>query len=409
MTRPCDMREIVLTDIQIPVSLIGNVQDFCGSIHGGLMRGDLVVQGGRVTEMRPSSTKRHMPTLILPKLVDPHCHLDKCHTIDRLSDVGGNLAEAIEAQRADKVHWSDKDVRERALRGLQEYRDAGTGLVRSHVDWGDEAKAPHSWDVLRELSEQSQDITLQLSALTGADAMSEPAFAKKVAASVPSGHALGMFVFNQPGHKMGIRNLFAEAETRSLALDFHVDEGIDPALNGLETIADIALEMRHQGPILCGHAVSLSTRNQTDIRRIADKLAKAGIAVALLPSTNLYLQGRGNGSPTVRGISMAHELRASGVTVVLGNDNVRDAFCPVGRHDPLFALQLGILAAHLDPSFDKWLPCISTDAARVMGKEPVFINGASLKDLIFANAEELSNLICGSALRPAAQLTEVTS
>jgi cytosine deaminase len=59
----------------------------------------------------------------------------------------------------------------------------------------------------------------------------------------------------------GLRNVFALADRYGLALDFHVDEGLDPALDGLELIADIAAEMRFEGPVLCGHACSLASRN----------------------------------------------------------------------------------------------------------------------------------------------------
>jgi diadenosine tetraphosphatase ApaH/serine/threonine PP2A family protein phosphatase len=113
-----------------------------------------------------------------------------------------------------------------------------------------------------------------------------------------------------------------------------VDEGLDPALDGLELIADVAADMRFEGPVLCGHACSLASRNDDDVARIADKLADRGIAVAALPATNLYLQGRNAGTPDRRGITRLHELAARGVKIVIGTDNVRDAFCPVGRHDP---------------------------------------------------------------------------
>jgi diadenosine tetraphosphatase ApaH/serine/threonine PP2A family protein phosphatase len=55
-----------------------------------------------------------------------------------------------------------------------------------------------------------------------------------------------------------------------------VDEGLDPALDGLELIADVAEEMRFEGPVLCGHACSLASRGPDDVARIADKLAPEG-------------------------------------------------------------------------------------------------------------------------------------
>lgn len=400
------MTQTILKDVQVPLALLGDLSGFEGTESGALMRGDILVQAGRVTGMRPSSEQRTDPAILLPKLVEPHCHLDKCHTVDRLDDVGGDLSEAIAAQYDDKGNWTDADVRYRAARGLSEYKASGTGLVRSHVDWGDGPMPPRSWHVLQELAQDADDITLQLAALTSAVFMSDATYAEQVAQNIPKGHALGMFVFGQDGYDTAIKNAFLQAQRLNLPLDFHVDEGLIPDLNGLETIADIALELGHQGPILCGHAVSLATRAPQDVARISDKLARAGIAVAMLPTTNLYLQGRNNGTPTARGLTLAHELRRAGVPMVLGADNVRDAFCPVGRHDPRYILELAVMAAHLDPPFDAWLPCITTDAAQAMGHDANDINGAHVDDLLIANAADLSTLICGAPMAPATDYAE---
>ncbi|WP_204112496.1 amidohydrolase family protein [Shimia biformata] len=365
-----------------------------------LTRAELVLQDGRVTEIRATSESTAAPILI-PRLVEPHCHLDKTHTIHRMTGIGGDLQSAIDAQRIDKVHWSDEDIRSRARIGLAEMTAAGVGIARSHVDWGDDAPAPRSWSVLLELA-QDHPIDLQLSALTGVWQMADKGFARQVADQIPEGHALGAFVRNQLGQADGLCNMFAEAERRGLPLDFHVDEGLDPDLNGLEEIAEMALATGFAGPILCGHACSLSLRDDATVARIADKLARAGITVCALPTTNLYLQGRRNGTPTERGVTLLRDLHAAGVRIALGADNVRDAFCPVGRHDPLRVLETAVIAAHLDPPFDRWIAAVTTDAATALGKPAPAIIGARLDDLLICDATDMAGLIAGARLTPAA-------
>ena len=105
-----------------------------------------------------------------------------------------------------------------------------------------------------------------------------------------------------------------------------------------------------------------------DFDRVAEKLVLAGIFVAALPTTNLYLQGRTEGTPDRRGLTRVRELTDAGVQVVVGSDNVADAFCPLGQHDPMAALKLAVLTGHLDPPFDRWLPLITTNAARALGQ-----------------------------------------
>ncbi|MCP9480980.1 amidohydrolase family protein [Shimia sp. CNT1-13L.2] len=390
---------LTLPNIKIPRILLRDPDRLGGTVEGAFLCGDARFENGLLSAISPASGP--CDTLLMPPLVEPHCHLDKCHTVDRLEDIGGDLTAAIEAQRADKINWTDADIRNRALRGIEEYTRAGTGLIRSHVDWGDEAEPPLSWQVLTELAADTPG--LQLCSLTSAIQMADPAFAKTASDAIPDGHALGVFVFNQPDHNIGIEQAFQQAQRLNLPLDFHVDEGLAPDLRGLEKIADTAIATRHDGPILCGHAVSLASQPADDVRRIADKLARANITVAALPTTNLYLQGRTNGTPRQRGLTMLHELRRAGVRIVIGADNVRDAFCPVGRHDPLRTLELAVLAGHLDPPFDQWLPAITTDAAHALGQAPMYVDNTPISRLLHAKAGDLSTLISGAPLAPIPQ------
>jgi cytosine deaminase len=82
---------------------------------------------------------------------------------------------------------------------------------------------------------------------------------------------------------------------------------------------------------------------------------------------------------------------------VIGTDNVRDAFCPIGRHDPLHSLSLAVLAGHLDPPFGRHLPAITTAARRAMGLPPLTVDGAAAADLMVAAVPSLSGLIAGAA------------
>lgn len=386
--------------VLVPRALIAQPDRFGGSPIGDCLAGDLVVRNGHAVALAPSV---HAPTcMVLPGLTDPHVHLDKCHSIDRLAGVGGDLDTAIRAQLADKARWDADDIGHRAARGLRELAEAGCATVRSHVDWGDDSDpdgVPLAWEVLGELiATAPQGFTLQRAALTDIVRLADATYAKRCAARIARDNGvLGAFVFDQPERDAGIENAFREADRYGLALDFHVDEGLGETLDGLERIADAALASEFQGPVLCGHACSLANLDQADTNRIADKLARAGISVAALPQTNLYLQGRTSGTPERRGITRLHELRAAGVNVVLGADNVRDGFCPIGRHDPLHTLALAILAAHLDPPFDRHLPLITTGARQALGLEPQTVDGAATGDLLLFDVISTSELLSGTA------------
>lgn len=387
-------RAMAMSDILVPKALLRAPESFGGVPVGDCLRGTPVVHNGRLIALGPSS--RTLRGVVLPPLAEAHCHLDKCHTAPRLGAVGGDLAQAIAAQMADKVNWTEDDLRIRAHRGLAEAEAAGCGALRSHVDWGEKAAAPRAWRVLTELAKDSA-MRVQCAALIGIDQLADPAFAEDVARQLArDGGVLGGFVLGHGKIAAGLANCFAMADHYGLALDFHVDEGLGD-FNGLEMIADAALATGFQGPILCGHAVSLMERRPEDITRIAGKLAQAGIAVCALPTTNLYLQGRTEGTPDRRGITRLRELAAAGVRIVIGSDNVGDAFCPTGAHDPMQALHLACLTAHLDPPLGRWLATITTDARRAMGLAAGYIDDLALADLRLCAVQTPADLIAGRA------------
>lgn len=384
-----------LPDVLVPRAMLAKPDRFGGTAVAECLAGDLLIRDGCAAGL--VATEGTPNRMVLPRFTEPHVHLDKCHTIDRMQGVGGDLAAAISAQRRDKITWTEEDIRGRASRGLRELEAAGCAVVRTHVDW--DGATPTAWEVLGALASASS-MTVQRSALIDITRMADPEEARRFALLLSrDGGVPGAFVFDQPERDAGLANMFREADRLGLPLDFHVDEGLAEGLDGLERIADAALEVGFEGPVLCGHACSLANFPETEVARIADKLARAGIAVAMLPQTNLYLQGRVNGTPDRRGVTRIRELRSAGVTVTLGADNVRDAFCPIGRHDPLHILGLSVLAAHLDPPLGDHFPLITTNAQRALGLASRTVDGAAIGDLLVFDATDSSELLCGVKAR----------
>ncbi|MEM1076226.1 MAG: amidohydrolase family protein [Pseudomonadota bacterium] len=393
--------QINVSDVLVPKALVYDRDAFGGRPSGDCVRGDLFIKDGRALRLEASATTDR-PRLLIPALTEAHCHLDKCHTISRLGEVGGDLRAAIAAQMEDKRLWTESDLRERMDTGLSELATSGCQTVRSHIDWPDTGEPPPAWFILKELSTQYPDVTLQMAALTGIAQMADPSYCTSVARHVAASKhgVLGAFLLDHAPSdtQAGLANIFDAAHRFSLALDFHVDEGLG-GFNGLEAICDAALRSRFDGPVLCGHAVSLMDRNAEDFQRIAGKLVKAGVAICALPTTNLYLQGRGVGTPDRRGITRLRELKKAGVSVVIASDNVADAFCPLGQHSPMAALHLAALAAHLDPPMGDWLPAITINASNALGVAPSFVDQATLTSLHLYDAQNTADLVAGRSTR----------
>lgn len=400
----------VICNLAAPRSLLVNPDRFGGRADGELQRGDLLIWGQRVIGfvtpgLAPVARRIDgAGRILLPALTEPHLHLDKAFTMSRIPHVGGDLLAAIAAQEADKAHWTDADLRDRAERALSELQAAGVRRARSHVDWGtpdDPRATPRAWDVLAEVVQDwAGRVDLQLSALPAIDLCAERPVAARIAAEVARvGGCLGAWSLDHAGRKEGFAALFDQAARRGLALDFHVDEGQDAGLDGLPLIVEEALRTRHQGPVLCGHAVSLANLCGAPLDRLLADVARAGVSLCALPTTNLYLQSRGAGTPDRRGLTRLVEAAEAGVTTCLGTDNVQDAFYPAGRHDPLLTLSHALPALHLDPPLARHLPMISAHAALALGQDPDWIDRAPLRRLYLARANTMADLLTAAPER----------
>ena len=324
---------------------------------------------------------------VLPLLVEPHVHLDKAFTIARAPATAPGLFGAIDAMARDKANWTPLDLVTRIEDGMAEAWASGTRAIRSHIDWNEPA-APLAWEVAAEVAQGWADrMPLIRSSLSGIDLLGDPDHGPAIAARVArDGQVLGAFIYRHPDLETRIPFVFDLAEEHGLMLDFHVDEGLEIEAAGLDLIVAEATR-RHMGDrVLCGHACSLSIR--PDAARAIDALARSGVALTVMPTTNLYLQDMTPGrSPRLRGLAPAMDLRAAGVPVLLGTDNVRDPFYPMGIHDPLESLRLAALAAHLTPG--DWVDAITDAPARALGLAPQRLEVGQPADFLLLPAPDV--------------------
>ena len=86
---------------------------------------------------------------------------------------------------------------------------------------------------------------------------------------------------------------------------------------------------------MAAESPSAMSRNLLGARRIsfercAKRMADAGVALTVLPSTDLYLMNRHVKTNTPRGVTHVHRLTANGVNCSLSTNNVLNPFTPFG-------------------------------------------------------------------------------
>jgi cytosine deaminase len=290
--------------------------------------------------------------LLLPALAEAHAHLDKAFLSERIANPTGDLMGAIIAMATSRHLIGVQDTIERAERAVRLMVSNGATLIRTHADTTLE-NGLTSVEALVEVRRRVAEICeLQIVSLVswpitraaGANSRALLHDALQAGADVVGGCP------HLDDHRdEANETLLTIAAEHGVPVDLHTDETLDLAANGLE---DLSRRVRTSGfphRVTASHCVSLSMQSESRQREIAEVVAAAGVSVVALPPTNLFLQGREHQQAMPRAITAVKSLRAAGVAVCAGADNLQDPFNPLGRGDPLETAALMVMAAHLLP------------------------------------------------------------
>lgn len=306
---------------------------------------------------------------LLPRLMDCHVHLDKSYTIDRTGFSDGTVAGAGMMIASHAKDWARDDFRDRMTQAADCAQAHGTGAVRSHIDTPGRASDFPAWAAAQEVRAAfTGRMHIQIAALCALSRATDPEFGDHCHDVRAANGILGAFVPPQRVDPSLFTTFLEHATRNGLDVDFHIDETLDASAANIETLAKAILETGYSGRVLAGHCCTLSVMAPDVLDRSLDAIATSGMTIAALPRTNLYLQDRaGRTTPRQRGITPVHELRARGIPVALGTDNVEDAFYPFGDYDLLHTYRDAIPALHLDGDMSGWFRTITEAPARAMG------------------------------------------
>jgi cytosine/adenosine deaminase-related metal-dependent hydrolase len=295
---------------------------------------DIGIAGGKIAVVGEGAASRSNSApaldiggdLVLPGLVDGHLHLDKTLTglpwLDHAA--GPTRMSRIETDKT-ILPYLPRSTEERAGNLIRECVGRGTTHLRTHVDIDLESGLAKLEGVLAAREAYRDRVTVQIVAFPQSGVMRCPGVLDLLDAAVRNGADLvggidPLEIDRDP--KGQLDGIFAIAARHAVGLDIHLHE---PGEMGLFNVQEICARTRALGlggKVTISHGFCLGGISERKAAEAAETMAEAGVALVT----------HGAGGLILPPIEM---LRAAGVVVFAGNDDIRDTWSPYGTGDLL--------------------------------------------------------------------------
>lgn len=284
---------------------------------------------------------------VLPAFVDAHVHLDKAYQLrpgldlhaassdgPLPTDVDGVIA--LMGRLRSNAHAAE--VLLDARRAIDQLVRHGTTAARVQVEIGPSVGL-ELVELQLELAEAAADrIHLQLVAFPQGG-LAAPGMPRMLAAAVAAGlDVVGGCPYVDPDPAAHLDTVFGVAERHQLPVDLHLDFGDDPGRSLIGLVAERTLALGMQGQVTIGHVTTLASMDADARARALGLLADAGIALVVMPVTDLHLTGHGD--PGYRSLAPIDLAAAAGIRVAISNNNIANPFAPFGNANLLQAAWL---------------------------------------------------------------------
>ena len=361
---------------------------------------DIGVAGGRIAAIEPRLACEAAEIdvggrLALPGFVDTHIHLDKACLLGRCGHDHGSVSRGHRRSRGDEARFHGRGrlcarrTGDRARHRARHHADAHPcGNRSAHRLRGFEAvkalKRDYAWALDLSICVFPQE---GLTNDPGAEEL-------LIAALRDGGEAIGGCPYMDTDPNAHLEKIFGLAQEFDVDIDLHLDFDLDPSWWHLEEVCRQTERRNYQGRVAIGHATKLSALPPDRLKAAAARLAKSGVAVTVLPATDLYLMGRDATHNAPRGLTVAHKLVENGVLCSVATNNVLNPFTPFGDASLLRMANFYANVAHAGISeFDACLDLVTELPARLMNLRDYGIAPGNPADLVILDTDSGLNAI----------------
>jgi cytosine deaminase len=299
---------------------------------------DIGIAAGRIAVIAPDLASEGETIdlggrLVSPGFVETHIHLDKSRILDRCKSDRGDLAEAIAEAAKAKAAFTPEDVQSRAVRTLEKAILQGTTHMRTHLEVDPGVGLRGLDGVLPLVKQYSWAIDLQICVFPQEGLLNNPGTDELMVEALDRGcRAVGGAPYTDSSPEGQIDRIFELAREYDVDIDMHLDFGPNAEGMTLDYVCRRTEEFQYGGRVAIGHVTRATSLPLPAFEAMAKRLADAGVALTVLPSTDLYLMGRDHqdNHNVTRGVVPAHKLLHHGVNCSLSSNNILNPFTPFG-------------------------------------------------------------------------------
>jgi cytosine deaminase len=269
--------------------------------------------------------------LACPGLIETHIHLDKSRIIDRCAPQERSQLSPVKGVTPLKKGMSVEDVRARAERTLEECIKHGTTRMRTQVEV-DPGIGMRGFEGVQSLmADYRWAIDIEICVFPQEGLISYPGTEELLIEGLRRGATViggaPRYDTDQAGQ---IHRIFELAREFDVDIDMHLDVGPTPDAMNIHLVRELTEKYQRGGRVVVGHMAKLSLMPPDEVVALARSLADTGIAVTVLPATDLFLMGRNRDHSVVRGVADANLLVKHGVNCSLSSNNILNPATPCG-------------------------------------------------------------------------------
>jgi cytosine/creatinine deaminase len=297
---------------------------------------DIGIENGRIAAIAPglaADGQEHDAAggLVCAGLIETHIHLDKSRIIERCPPEETREISPVKSVAPLKKTFTVEDVRLRAARTLEECILNGATRMRTQVEV-DPGIGMRGFDAVASLiADYKWAIDIEICVFPQEGLTNYPGTDALLVEGLKRGaKAVGGAPRYDRDGAAQINRIFELAREFDVDIDIHLDVGHTADHLDIHQVCELTEKFRRGGRVVVGHMAKLSTMPPDRLKVVARRMADVGIAVTVLPATDLYLMGRDQDHNVRRGVADTHFLVAHGVNCSLSTNNVLNPATPYG-------------------------------------------------------------------------------